>query len=190
MEQKRIERMKNIVKRRRSDLVVALLDIHDPHNAAAIMRTCDALGIQNIHLIFEKEKSYDPRRIGKTSSSSANKWLNFTLHTSVTSCFEILKHNGFTIVATALTQKSEPLDTVTFPEEKIALLVGNEHEGLSSDAIKLADRTILIPMHGFVQSLNVSVATAITLWDITQKRNTSPMNAQDQQKLLEDFLQR
>lgn len=170
MEQKRVERIKCIMEQRQSGIIVVLEDIHDPHNAAAILRTCDALGIQTVYFIFEKEEKYNPQKIGKASSSSANKWLDFTLFDSTYQCINTLKQDGYTIVATALTEKSESLTTAKFPEKKIAILVGNEHGGLSKTAIDMADRVIMIPMLGFVQSLNVSVATAIVLWEIIKQR--------------------
>jgi len=190
MQQKRLERIKSVVSNRRTDIIVVLEDIHDPHNAAAILRTCDALGIQNVYFIFEKEKPFNPKRIGKASSSSANKWLDFKIFHSVLSCFKTLKHEGYTIIATALTPNAEDLTTTLLKEEKIALLVGNEHSGLSQTAIKLSDRVIMIPMKGFMQSLNVSVSTAIVLWDIFSKRKMSPLGKTEQKKLVEDFIKR
>lgn len=175
-------------------MIVVLEDIHDPHNAAAILRTCDAMGVQNVWLIFEKEKRFNPKRVGKASSSSANKWLDFEIFTSTDSCMQKLKQDGYTTIATAFTDKSESLDVATFLEKKIALLVGNEHAGLSERAIALAERIIQIPMRGFVQSLNVSVATAIMLWEITKQRKSTEknwcMNKNEQKKLLKKFIKR
>lgn len=190
MQQKRLDRITTVVKNRQSNIIVVLEDIHDPHNAAAILRTCDALGIQNVYFIFEKEKRFNPKRVGKASSSSANKWLDFTIFNSVLSCFKTLKQKGYTIIATALTDNAELLKTATFEEEKIALLVGNEHTGLSQRAITHSDRVVIIPMKGFVQSLNVSVSTAIALWDIVMKRKMSPLEKTEQKKLIKDFSQR
>ncbi|MEK7060855.1 MAG: RNA methyltransferase [Patescibacteria group bacterium] len=190
MQQKRLDRIATVVQQRRNDVVVVLEDIHDPHNSAAILRTCDAMGIQNVHFIFEKEKQFNPKRIGKASSSSANKWLDFTIFHSVLSCFKTLKREGYTIIATALTPQAENLNQALFNEEKIALLVGNEHSGLSQTAIKLSDRIIMIPMKGFVQSFNVSVSTALVLWDIFSKRKMSPLGKTEQKKLIEEFSKR
>lgn len=170
MEQKRIERITTVVKNRQSGIIVVLEDIHDPHNGAAIMRTCDAIGIQNVWFIFDKEKKYNPKKIGKASSSSANKWLDFKIFDSALSCFKTLKQEHYKIIATAFTPNATSLLSKKFDEENIAILVGNEHAGLSEYAIKNADEVIQIPMMGFVQSLNVSVATAIVLWEITKQR--------------------
>ncbi|MEK7577910.1 MAG: RNA methyltransferase [Patescibacteria group bacterium] len=190
MQQKRLEKITSVVSKRRNDITVVLEDIHDPHNAAAILRTCDGLGIQNVYFIFEKEKAFNPKRVGKASSSSANKWLDFKIFNSTLSCFKTLKHEGYTIIATALTPTAEGLDNASFTEEKIALLVGNEHAGLSQKAINAADRVIQIPMAGFVQSYNVSVSAAIILWDIVGKRKTKPLSRIEQKKLVENFSKR
>ncbi len=191
MNDARKRKITSVVSQRQSGFIVVLEDIHDPHNAGAILRTCDALGIQNVYFIFEKEETYNPAKIGKSSSSSANKWLNFKTFTSTKACLRELKDDGYTTIATALTNRSESLMTATFPEKKIAVLVGNEHRGLSEGALTFADRIILIPMMGFVQSLNVSVATAITLWEITKQRSGMKLlSKQSQQQLLKDFIQR
>lgn len=170
MQQKRKERIETVINNRQQGIIVVLEDIHDPHNAAAIMRSCDAFGIQNVWFIFDKEKPYNPKKIGKASSSSANKWLDFRTFNSMLLCFETLKQEHYKIIGTALTPTATSLLSKKFDEEKIALLVGNEHAGLSEYAVKNADEVIQIPMLGFVQSLNVSVATAIVLWEITRQR--------------------
>lgn len=194
MNTKRLDTLRRVTSQRQRDIIVVLEDIHDPHNAAAILRTCDGMGIQNVYFIFEKEKRFNPKRVGKASSSSANKWLDFEIFTSTEECIRKLKQENYTVLATAFADTSESLDIATFPEERVAILVGNEHGGLSERAITLADRVIQIPMHGFVQSLNVSVATAIILWEITKQRTTSgknwKLNSKEQKILFENFLKR
>lgn len=192
--QKRIDRITNTVENRQNNLIVVLEDIHDPHNAAAILRTCDALGIQNVWLVFGKEKRYNPQRIGKASSSSANKWLDFEVFDSPALCIEELKRQGYAIVVTALTDTSVSLMDYRAPYEKIAVVVGNEHAGVSDTMLAAADTVVKIPMLGFVQSLNVSVASAIILWEITRQRRqqgTSWQLPEEQKgKLLADLLER
>lgn len=191
MEQKRLNRITQVVKNRQDGIIVVLEDIHDPHNSAAILRTCDAMGIQNVWYIFEKEKRYNPKKVGKATSSSANKWLDFQIFDSTDACIDTLKKEGYVIAVTALSDKSVSLMEKKFDEQKIAIIVGNEHSGVSETAIKSADIMIRIPMFGFVQSLNVSVAAAMVLWEITKQRNTNhPNPAKEQQRLLEDFIER
>lgn len=192
MNEKRKQKIASVASHRQSDIILVLEDLHDPHNAGAILRTCDGLGIQRVYFIFEKEEEYNPKKIGKASSSSANKWLDFKIFTSTRTCLRDLKKDGYTIVATAVTDRAESLLTAKFPEKKIAILVGNEHRGLSEVARHLADRIIMIPMTGFVQSLNVSVATAIVLWEITKQRKKTPwqLPQREQEKLLKELIRR
>jgi len=167
---KRLKKIVSAVQNRKEDIVVVLEDIHDPHNAAAIWRTCDAFGVQTVYLIFEKEKPYNPKQIGKGSSSSANKWLDFIKHSSTKECFGQLKNDGFSIVGTVLSDKTVSLYDVDLSKGKVALVFGNEHAGLSEDAIRLCDMQILIPMTGMVQSLNVSVTAGICMYETIRQR--------------------
>jgi tRNA (guanosine-2'-O-)-methyltransferase len=191
---KRQEKIRAVVKNRQAGFIVVLEDIHDPHNAAAILRTCDAFGVQDVWFIFDKEKRYNPKRIGKSSSSSANKWLSFKVFNSTQDCLKVLKKSGYEIIATALTQKSKNLFKTKLLHKKIALLVGNEHQGLSELAIKSADKVIAIPMQGMVQSLNVSVTAGIFISEIYRQRQKGlkkyQLNPKAIRKLERDFRKR
>ena len=192
--QKRIDRIRNVVENRQENLIVVLEDVHDPHNASAILRTCDALGIQNVWFAFETEQRYNPGKIGKASSSSANKWLDFAVFDSSASCIEALKQQGYSIVVTALTDASVSLMEYRAGNGKIAVVVGNEHRGVSDAMLAASDTVLQIPMFGFVQSLNVSVATAIVLWEITRQRRQQGTEClipeEKKGKLLADLLER
>lgn len=155
---------------RQKGFVVVLEDIHDPHNAQAIVRTCDAFGIADVYLIFDKEAPFDPKRVGKGSSSTANKWVNFHIFRSTAECFTELKKDRYTIIATALDDRAVSLADTPITDTNIALVLGNEHAGLSKTALGLADTIYMIPMVGMVQSLNVSVTAAIFIWEITRLR--------------------
>lgn len=150
--------------------VVVLEDVHDPHNAAAVLRSCDAFGIQTVHLIFGKEKPYNPRKIGRESSSSANRWLDFILHRSTEDCLDQLHADGVETIATVLDSNAEAIFDAVFEKPKTAFLFGNEHRGLSDVAIQRACRLISIPMLGMVQSLNLSVTAGICLYEWTRQR--------------------
>lgn len=169
--QERRERVKKVASKRFSDVVVVLEDIYDPHNAAASFRNCDAFGVQKVHLIFEKQKPFNPKKIGKSTSSSANKWLDFKIFASTKECVRTLKEEGYTVLATVLDEKAKPLWEVDFTRQNLAVLFGNEHEGLSTTAQKLAKERIWIPMFGFVQSLNLSVSVGIVLYELRRQRN-------------------
>ena len=154
---------------RQKNLTVVLEDIYDPHNAAAIWRTCEAYGVGKVCLIFDKQKPFNPKKIGKSSSATANKWLDFEIYRKTSDCLDTLKKQKFKIIATVLSKQAKNIYEFKWPE-KVALLVGNEHSGLSEEAIRLSDYQVYIPMQGMVQSLNVSVATAIFLSEIYRLR--------------------
>lgn len=169
----RLEKITRLVKGRQAGMTLLLEDLHDPHNAGAIMRSCDAFGVQEVHLVFDQQKPFNPKRLGHASSSSANKWLDFRRHESIESAAAYLKSAGYELVATALEEDSKSVFEAKLDAPKIALMVGNEHRGLSDRALQLADQKVIIPMRGIVQSLNVSVATALLLFEITRRRIAS-----------------
>ena len=194
MEEKRLNRLQSVVEKRQRNLIVVLEDIHDPHNAAAILRTCDAFGIQTVWFIFDKETPYNPRKLGKASSSSANKWLDIEIFSSTKTCIQTLKKKGYKTVVTALTDTSLSLEQFHGQQGKFAIVVGNEHAGVSNEMLAQADIVLTIPMMGFVQSLNVSVATAVVLWEITRQKLQSgepyTLNTNEQKALLDTLKKR
>lgn len=161
--------------RNRQEGLVILEDIYDPHNAAAVLRSCDAFGFHKVWFVFERQKPFNPRRVGKSSSSSANRWLDFRLFRSTEECLNEAKAEGYIICATLLDDTAASLFEASFDETKTALLLGNEHRGLSETAARMADRKIIIPMAGMVQSLNLSVTAAICLYEITRQRHRKGM---------------
>lgn len=164
----RQEKIKRVMGQRQEGIIV-LEDIHDPHNAAAVWRSCDAFGFGKVYLIFEQEKRFNPKQVGKASSSSANKWLDFEVFTSTKECLKTIKDKGYTIYATTLDKRATRLEKTRF-KDRPAILFGNEHRGLSETAIKTADKKIYIPMRGMVQSLNLSVTAGIVMWEMSRQR--------------------
>ncbi|KKQ64781.1 MAG: tRNA methyltransferase [Candidatus Shapirobacteria bacterium GW2011_GWF1_38_23] len=160
----------------RQEGVIVLENIADPHNAAAVWRTADAFGFQKIYLVYSKEKIINPKRIGKASSSSANKWLSFKIFKNIDECYQELKKDGYKIYATVLDKEAKKISDNRYLGKKIAIVLGNEHRGLSEEAIKGADVKVYIPMKGMVQSLNISVTAAILMYEVDRQRSTSPGN--------------
>lgn len=154
----------------RQEGVIVLENIADPHNAAAVWRTADAFGFQKIYLVYSKEKVINPKKIGKASSSSANKWLSFKIFKSIDECYWELRKDGYKIYATVLDKEAKKISEIRFQKKKIAIVLGNEHRGLSEEAIKGADEKVYIPMKGMVQSLNISVTAAILMYEIDRQR--------------------
>jgi tRNA (guanosine-2'-O-)-methyltransferase len=146
--------------------MVVLENIHDPHNVSAIFRTCDAVGIPKVSLVYTIEKF---PKIGKKSSASAFKWVEREKYKSIENCYSQLRKDGYKIYASSISEDSKSIYELDL-SEKIAIVLGNEHRGVSSEASKLADERIIIPMFGMVQSLNVSVAAAIILYEAARQR--------------------
>jgi tRNA (guanosine-2'-O-)-methyltransferase len=189
--EKRLGKINAVVSQRQQGLAVVLEDIHDPHNAEAIFRSCDAFGVQNVYLIFDKEKAWNPQKIGKQSSSSAHKWLTFHIFRNVEECIDELKKKNYLCAGTSLDVTCKSIFSNVFGCDRIALFVGNEHSGLSRRALALMDVNVMIPMRGMVESLNVSVATAVFLYEITRTRGkNNSFSDEEQQKLVEDFVLR
>lgn len=151
--------------------MVVIENVHDPHNVSAIFRTCDAVGIPRVSLIYNLEKF---PKIGKKSSASAFKWVEKEKYKSVKECYDELRSQGFKIYASQLNEKSVSLYDIDLTN-KIAIVLGNEHRGASQEAAEFADETFKIPMFGMVQSLNVSVATAVILYEALRQRKLMGM---------------
>lgn len=164
--EKRLEKIISVIKSRQHSLTVVLENIHDPHNVSAIFRTCDAVGISKVNLIYNHESF---PRIGKKSSASAFKWVEKEKYKSVEDCYFDLRKSGYKIFASSLSDNSKNLYELDLTQ-KAAIVVGNEHRGVSDTAAEKADEVFLIPQFGMVQSLNVSVATAVILYEAMRQR--------------------
>ena len=192
--EKRQKKIETVVSQRQRAIVV-LEDIHDPHNAQAVIRTCDCFGVQTVYFIFEKEKAFEPREIGKLTSSSANKWLDYRIFHSTEACYQELKNQGYVIFGTVISDAAESIFNTDFTLDKVAIAFGSEQRGLSQSAITNSDRLLTIPMIGMIQSLNLSVTAAITLFEISRQRRLAGMenfslSQAEQQALVESFSKR
>jgi tRNA (guanosine-2'-O-)-methyltransferase len=164
--EKRLEKITRVIKSRQHSLTVVMENIHDPHNVSAIFRTCDAVGIPKVNLVYNFESF---PIIGKKSSASAFKWVDKEKFKTIEDCYSELRKDGFKIFASSLTESSKNLYDLDLTE-KVAIVVGNEHRGVSEASVELADEVFLIPQFGMVQSLNVSVATAVILYEAMRQR--------------------
>ena len=163
------ERLQKIIETataRQFSLRVVMENIHDPHNVSAIFRTCDAVGVPKISLLYTFESF---PRISKTSSSSANKWIEVDRYDNTKLCYDELRKHGYKIYASMLNKSAKNIYDIDLTK-KMALVFGNEKRGVSPEAEKLADETFYIPMRGMIQSLNVSVAAAVTLYEAQRQR--------------------
>jgi len=172
--EKRLNKICSVAKLRQHSLTLVLENIHDPHNVSAIFRTADAVGVPEVSLLYYIEKF---PKIGKKSSASAYKWVNKNKFDSVKNCYDSLREKGYVIYASTLADDSKDLYELDLTQ-KVAIVMGNEHRGISKEAEEHADARFLIPMRGFVQSLNVSVATAVILYEAQRQRQLKKMYEQ------------
>ncbi len=154
----RVRRMRAVLARRSDHVAFVFEKMVDPHNLSAVLRTMDALSFQDVHLIAPGERLELSRGI----TIGADRWLTLHHHDGTVACMEALKAGGYRIYASLVDEgKGVPLQKIDF-SRRSALVFGNEHAGVSGDVVALADETFHIPMLGFVESLNLSVAAAVT----------------------------
>ncbi len=170
MTERRKEKILSVLRHRQPNLTVVMENIHDPHNVSAMLRSSDAVGVLEVQLVYTSEKF---PRLGKKSSASATKWVTRRKFASIRECYDRLHEEGFRIYATHLGADAVSLYELDLTA-KVALVFGNEHAGVSEEAAALADGNFLIPMTGMIQSLNVSVACAVTLYEAFRQRQASP----------------
>lgn len=168
----RYNKLKKVVDKRQIDVAVILENIADPHNLSACLRSCDATGINTVHLVYDGTQSFP--QLSNTSSASAKKWVEVVKHDSIESCYHSLKIDGFKILTTAMSAESISLYDIDFTK-KIAIVFGNEHSGVSEKALNLADGNFLIPQVGMIQSLNISVACAVSVYEAYRQRNEAKL---------------
>lgn len=167
MTPERSEKLLNVLSKRQHNITVVMENVHDPHNIAAVMRTCDAVGIQDIYILNTKIPRH--KKFGAKSSSSAAKWLTVHQFTDVTTCFEALRKNYNTILTTHLSSGAKSLYEIDFTKN-VALVFGNEHAGVSDEVRALADGNFIIPQMGIIQSLNISVACAVSIYEAFRQK--------------------
>jgi tRNA (guanosine-2'-O-)-methyltransferase len=190
MTPERRAKLENVLAKRQPNLTVVMENVMDPHNVSAVMRSCDAVGIQDIYVISNKAPR--PRKWGAKSSSSAAKWLTVHQFDSVQQCITELRKEYSTILTTHLSTEAMSLYSIDFTGS-IALVFGNEHEGVSEEMRNLADGNFLIPQVGIIQSLNISVACAVSIYEAFRQKsnaghyNQSSLQAQRKSVLMQQW---
>jgi tRNA (guanosine-2'-O-)-methyltransferase len=171
----RKEGVEKVLSQRTQYLTVVLENIYHPQNASAVVRTCECFGIQDIHIIEEKKK-YRPNA---DVVRGASKWLNIQQYHSTSECIKTLKDQGYKIAATTLEgEKIIPIEEVPL-DSPLAICFGTEDMGLSDEIINMADFRIKIPMYGFTESFNISVAAAICLYSASTRLRNSQINSKE-----------
>ena len=167
MTPERTERLNKVLAKRQPGLTVVLENVSDPHNISAVMRTCDAVGVQDIYILNTKIDLHE--MWSAKSSSSAAKWLTVHQFTNAIECFTALRKQFSKIYTTHLSTDAVDMYDLNFTDS-IALVFGNEHSGVSEEIIALADGNFIIPQVGIIKSLNISVACAVTLYEAYRQK--------------------
>ena len=167
MTPERLHKLTEVLKKRQIDITIVLENVFDPHNISAVMRTCDAVGIQEIHILNTRIPRH--KKWGARSSSSAAKWLTIHQYEEVDACFSKLRKDYGRILTTHLASDAVPLHALDLTQP-VALVFGNEHSGVSDEIRSLADGNFMIPQVGIIQSLNISVACAVTLYEAFRQK--------------------
>ena len=156
--------------KRQEDLTIVLENVFDPHNISAVMRTCDAVGVQDIYVLNTRIPRH--KKWGAKSSSSAAQWLTIHQYTDAGECFAALRGRADHIFTTHLAGDAASLYDMDLTG-RIALVFGNEHSGVSDEIRALADGNFMIPQAGIIQSLNISVACAVTLYEAFRQKDAA-----------------
>lgn len=167
MTPERKQRLKDVLDKRQGNITIVLENVFDPHNISAVMRTADAIGVQDIYILNTKIPRH--KKWGAKSSSSAAKWLSIQQFDNAEECFSSLRKSYSTILTTHLSSDAVSLHQIDFTKS-IALVFGNEHSGVSEEIRELADGNFIIPQVGIIRSLNISVACAVTLYEAYRQK--------------------
>ena len=169
MTPERLQRINDMLALRQTDLTVLLEEVHKPHNVSAIIRSCDAVGVQNVHTVwFEKVATIRPISMG------AHDWIDIHSHRTVEDAITQLKGEGKQVLVTHLSDTAIDFRAVDYTKPT-AIIFGQERFGATEQAIAQADQDIVIPMMGMTQSLNVSVAAALILYEAQRQRQDAGM---------------
>lgn len=165
---KRKKKFEEVIRYRTRYLTIALENIFQPHNASAVLRTCDCFGIQDVHII-ENNNKYE---VNPDVALGSSKWLNLyrynSLENNTGACLMHLKERGYRIVATSPHNEEIMINDLPL-DQKTALVFGTEMHGLSETALAMSDAFVKIPMYGFTESFNISVSAALCLYHLSEK---------------------
>ncbi|HHR6029884.1 TPA: tRNA (guanosine(18)-2'-O)-methyltransferase TrmH [Providencia alcalifaciens] len=170
MNERRYRRICQMMAMRQPDLTLCLEEIHKPHNVSAIVRSADAVGIHNIHAVWPDQHV----KLSVSSAAGSNSWVKVIPHQSTENAISQIKSQGMQILVTNLSDSAVDFREIDYTQPT-CIMVGQEKTGISDKALALADQHIIIPMVGMVQSLNVSVASALILYEAQRQRQLAGM---------------
>jgi tRNA (guanosine-2'-O-)-methyltransferase len=175
MTPEREQRIISVLDKRQDNLVIVLENVFDPHNISAVMRTCDAVGVQDVYVLNTRIPRH--KKWGAKSSSSAASWLTIHEYSDAEKCFHHLRSKVDHIFTTHLSSDAVSLYEMDLTG-RIALVFGNEHSGVSEEILSLSDGNFIIPQVGIIKSLNISVACAVTLYEAFRQKAAAGQYAQ------------
>lgn len=180
MTEARQKKLENVLNKRQVNMTVVLENVNDPHNISAVMRTCDAVGIQDIYIL----NTYipPPKKWGFKSSRSASKWMTVHTFEEREKCIAVLKNKYENIFAACLVPGAASLYAMDMVNS-MALVFGNEKDGVSEEMKRSVDGFFKIPQVGIIESLNISVACAVTLYEVYRQRDARKMYDIPQMKI-------
>ena len=184
--ERRLQRMKETVSHRLSGLTIVAEGTHLRHNLSAMIRSAESVGVSKVHLISSEASKMSG------AAKGAERWVDLNIFYSTEHCLESLKNQGFRIFIADLQNNSFTPETLPI-DKPVAIVMGTELVGVSETAKKLADGSVIIPMFGLTQSLNVSVASACLLQRLStrmREEGVGAMNIEDQQKVLNSWVDR
>lgn len=185
MNLERYLRIQEVLKARQPDLTVCLEEVHKPNNVSAVIRTADAVGLHQIHAVWPNEQM---RTLSHTSAGARN-WVEVVTHDTTQEAVKHLKAQDMQVLVTNLSEQAVDFRKIDYTRPT-AIIVGSEKSGISQQALALADQEIVIPMVGMVQSLNVSVACALILYEAQRQRQQAGMYQREKSLLPEQTIQR
>ncbi|MEZ8026257.1 tRNA (guanosine(18)-2'-O)-methyltransferase TrmH [Enterovibrio norvegicus] len=171
MTPERFARIHEVLATRQPDLTVCMEEVHKPNNISAIIRTADAVGVHQVHAVWPRNSKM--RTLGGTSAGARN-WVDVVTHDNTPDAFAQLKAQGMQILVTNLSERAVDFREIDYTKPT-AIVLGQEKTGISQQALEMADQDIIIPMVGMVQSLNVSVASALILYEAQRQRQNAGM---------------
>ena len=185
MTPERFSKLKAVLSRRQPDLSILAADVHKPHNISAILRTCDAVGVHQIHAV---STTGEMRRHHMSAGGSGN-WVEIEFFPDITTATASLRESGWKLLAAHPGPDARDYREIDY-QEQVAIVLGSELNGLEPEAVEQADEVISLPIHGMVASLNVSVAAAVILYEAQRQRSeaglydSSRLNKEEYDRIL------
>lgn len=197
MNDRRLAKIREVARTRQNTLAVILENVHDLHNLGAVMRTADSVGVREIYVVYS-DPNITPKKVklGKRTSAGTRRWLDVYFYEDLDKCMEDVRNKYDRIYATHLEKNAVSVYELDL-SAKVALLFGNEKDGVTEAALKKCDGNFIIPQLGMAQSLNISVAAAVTLYEAYRQRKAKgmydenvPQTSSEQESLYEVYLER